>query len=39
MPFVLDASTIIDWALDEGHPTAGAARERLKTDTALSPTL
>jgi predicted nucleic acid-binding protein len=39
MPFVLDASTIIDWALDEGHPTAGAARERLRTDTALSPTL
>jgi predicted nucleic acid-binding protein len=39
MPFVLDASTIIDWALDEGHPTAGAARERIRTDTALSPTL
>ena len=39
MPFVLDASIVIDWALDEGHPTAGAARERLQTDTALSPTL
>jgi predicted nucleic acid-binding protein len=39
MPFVLDASIVIDWALDEGHPTAGAARERLQTDTAQSPTI
>ena len=39
MPFVLDASIVIDWALDEGHPTAGAARERLQTDAAQSPTI
>ena len=39
MPFVLDASIVIDWALDEGHPTAGEARERLETDAALSPVL
>lgn len=39
MPFVLDASIVIDWALDEGNPTAAAALERLTTDTALSPTL
>src|SRR5215210_5063467 len=39
MPFVLDASIAIDWALDEGHPTAAAAWERLKDDAALSPTV
>lgn len=39
MPFVLDASIAIDWALDEGHPTAAAARQRLETDTAVSPSL
>jgi predicted nucleic acid-binding protein len=39
MPFVLDASIAIDWALDEGHPTAGIARQRLEADTAVSPIL
>ena len=39
MPFVLDASIVIDWALDEGDPRARSAWERLKADTALSPTL
>ena len=39
MSFVLDASVVMDWALDEGHAKAGLARERLKTDAALSPVL
>lgn len=36
MPFVLDASVVMDWALDEGDARAALARERLETDTALS---
>jgi len=39
MPFVLDASIVHDWALDEGHATAEVVRERLAVDTALSPSL
>ena len=39
MPFVLDASIAIDWALEEGHPTAAMTWKRLETDIALSPIL
>ena len=39
MPFVLDASIVLDWALAEGHPTAAAARERMRADTAVAPSL
>jgi predicted nucleic acid-binding protein len=39
MPFVLDASIVLDWALAEGHPTAAVARERIRTDTAEAPSL
>jgi predicted nucleic acid-binding protein len=39
MPFVVDASIVLDWALEEHQPTADAARERLRTDAALSPSL
>src|SRR5271156_5033082 len=39
MPFILDASIVIDWALEEGNPTAETTRERLRADTALVPSL
>jgi predicted nucleic acid-binding protein len=39
VPFVVDASIVLDWALDEGHGTATAVRERLRTDDALAPAL
>ncbi len=39
MPFVLDASIVHDWAFDELHPTANAARERLRTESAVAPSL
>jgi predicted nucleic acid-binding protein len=39
MPFVLDASVVHDWALGERHPTAGAIRDRLNTDSALATSL
>jgi predicted nucleic acid-binding protein len=39
MPFVLDASVVMDWALEEADATAATVWERLKTDTSLSPTL
>jgi predicted nucleic acid-binding protein len=39
MSFVLDASIVMDWALEEADATAAMVWERLKTDTALSPTL
>ncbi|MBI5164540.1 MAG: type II toxin-antitoxin system VapC family toxin [Magnetospirillum sp.] len=40
MPFVLDASTAACWAFaDEDHPAADLALRRLRTDTALAPSL
>jgi predicted nucleic acid-binding protein len=39
MPFVLDASIALDWALDEAHPLALAVRERLLKEAAIVPTL
>ncbi|HZT87017.1 MAG TPA: type II toxin-antitoxin system VapC family toxin [Stellaceae bacterium] len=39
MPFALDASIVLDWALDEGHRAARVARERLTTDGAVAPSL
>lgn len=39
MPFVIDASIVLDWAFAEGHPTAGAVRERLNADIAHAPSL
>ena len=39
MPFVLDASSAVAWALGEPDSRAVLARERLRTDQALAPTL
>jgi predicted nucleic acid-binding protein len=39
MPFVVDASITLAWAFDEVHPKAVLARERLRTDEALVPSL
>ena len=40
MPFVLDASVTACWAFqDEDHQAASLALERIRTDTALVPTL
>jgi predicted nucleic acid-binding protein len=39
MPFVLDASIVHDWAFDELHPTANTARERLRIEAAVAPSL
>ena len=39
MPFVLDASPAVAWALGEPDSRAVLARERLRTDQALAPTL
>jgi predicted nucleic acid-binding protein len=39
MPFVLDASIVLDWALEERRAAAEAARQRLIGDTALVPSL
>jgi predicted nucleic acid-binding protein len=39
MPFVLDASVVLDWALEEGGSAAEIARQRLTTDTGLVPSL
>jgi predicted nucleic acid-binding protein len=40
MPFVLDASTAIDWALEkELQPSAAIAHRRLRTDEARVPSL
>ncbi len=40
MPFVLDASIAVAWAfLDEDHPTAALALERMRKDQARVPTL
>lgn len=39
MPFVVDASVAIAWALQEIHPTAAVALARLENDEAVVPTL
>jgi predicted nucleic acid-binding protein len=40
MPFVLDASIVACWAfLDEDHPVAELALQRIRTDDAHVPTL
>jgi predicted nucleic acid-binding protein len=39
MPFVLDASVVLDWALEERRAAAETARRRLTTDMALVPGL
>jgi predicted nucleic acid-binding protein len=40
MPFVLDASIVACWAfVDEGHPVADLALERIRTDEARVPAL
>ena len=40
MPFVLDASIALAWALaDENHPVAAAALARIRTDEALVPSI
>jgi predicted nucleic acid-binding protein len=39
VPFVVDASVVLDWALQERHPAAELARERLRGDAALAPAL
>jgi predicted nucleic acid-binding protein len=40
VPFVVDASVAVAWALqDEDHPDAVAAFERLRTDNVLVPIL
>ncbi len=40
MPFVLDASVTITWAMrDEEHPVADAAASRLKLEEALVPAI
>jgi predicted nucleic acid-binding protein len=40
MPFVLDASIVASWAfMDEDHPVADLALERIRTDEARVPAL
>lgn len=40
MPFVLDASLAMTWAIeDEGHPIADIAIERLRVDEAFVPNI
>jgi predicted nucleic acid-binding protein len=40
MPFVLDASVAINWALpDEDHPLADLAMTRLKVEPAITPSI
>ena len=39
MPFVADALITLAWAFDEVHPRAVLARERLRTDEAVVPSL
>lgn len=40
MPFVLDASVVITWAMrDEDHPVADIAFERIQTDSAIVPAI
>jgi predicted nucleic acid-binding protein len=39
MPFVIDASVVVSWALDEDHAVADAAAQRLRGDRAIVPSL
>ena len=39
MPFVVDASVVVAWALQEIHPTATLALARIENDQALVPAL
>ncbi len=40
MPFVLDASVVITWAMrDEDHPVADLAFDRIQTDSAMVPAI
>jgi len=39
MPFVVDASVVVAWALGEVTNIAGEARARLRSDNALVPSL
>jgi predicted nucleic acid-binding protein len=39
VPFVVDASIVVAWALREIHPTAALALARIENDQALAPAL
>jgi predicted nucleic acid-binding protein len=39
VPFVVDASVVIAWALEEGHPTASAAAARIDSEQTWVPAL
>lgn len=39
MPFVMDASVVLAWALQEQHNTATAALQRIDSDEAIVPGL
>ena len=40
MPFVLDASVVITWAMrDEDHPLADLAFQKMQTDSAVVPAI
>lgn len=39
MPFVIDASVVVAWALQEVHPTAALALAQVETDQALVPAI
>jgi predicted nucleic acid-binding protein len=39
VPFVIDASVVVAWALQEVHPTAALALARIENDQALAPAL
>jgi predicted nucleic acid-binding protein len=39
MPFVLDASIVHSWAFNEGQPAAAKTRERMRSDSAVVPSI
>ncbi len=39
MPFVVDASVVLAWALQEAHSTATAALQQIENDEAVVPSL
>ena len=39
MPFVIDASVVVAWALQEVHPTAAVASARIDNEQAVAPAL
>jgi predicted nucleic acid-binding protein len=39
MPFVIDASIVLAWGLEEDSPAAGGALTRLEADQAFAPSL